>query len=56
MTSGIFPFNRRPKIEERPMLKAIGMLMTIKPRKARLRRIPMIYVKIHKSRSVVKKA
>ena len=41
MTRGIFPFNRRPKIEARPMLKAIGMLMAIKARKARLRIIPI---------------
>jgi hypothetical protein len=40
---GIFPFNRRPKIEARPMLKAMGILMAVKNRKTRLRIIPIVY-------------
>jgi hypothetical protein len=43
ITRGRSPFNRRPKIEARPMLKAIGTLMVIKPRNKRLKIIPIYH-------------
>jgi hypothetical protein len=42
ITRGTLPFSRRPKIEDKPMLKAIGTLMAMKQRKARLRIMPIV--------------
>jgi len=41
MTRGTFPFSRSPIIDASPMLNAIGTLTATKPRKVRLRIIPI---------------
>jgi len=42
MTRGIFPFINRPRIEARPILKAMGTLIPMKQMKATLRIIPIV--------------
>jgi hypothetical protein len=41
ITRGISPFNKSPKTDARPMLKAMGTLIAMRQIKARLRRRPI---------------